>query len=134
MRENRHGERAPTLARLFNPPRRRRQSTTWTINSSFLPVVAARRGKTNDLIPPQELRRAGTIVAVDRSTRLLALSFSFCHSDYDHSTPPYTCTYSRVCVCVCVSVCVHVCSNRMGTKNTEEAARNSLNVRFYGKN
>lgn len=85
------------LARLFNPPRRRRQSTTWTINSSFLPVVATRRGETDDLIPPQEVRRAGTIVvAVDRSTRLLPCPLSLFLSLIPTRTP-------------CTSTCVHTC-------------------------
>lgn len=55
-----------------------RQSTTSTINSSFLSIVAVRgKDKTDDLIHPQELHRVRTIVAVDQSTRLFALFHPF---------------------------------------------------------
>jgi len=59
------------LSRDYSIFRRRRQSITSTINSCFLSIVAVRSAdKTDDLILPQELHRADTIITVDQSTRL----------------------------------------------------------------
>jgi len=72
-----------------------RQSTTSTINSSFLSIVAVRsEDKTDDLIPPQELHRSSTIVAVDwQEFFALFLSFHFVRS---------------VVIIVCGYVCVRI--------------------------
>lgn len=87
------------LSRDYSILQQCRQSTTSTINSNFLPVVAVHgEDKIDDLIPPQELHRASTIVAVDQSTRLL------------RSLSPISIRSLYIVVCGYIHVRVYVCT------------------------